>query len=298
MKTWEARGLHEWTPSPQSSERTGPSRALVLGGGGATGIAWLGGLIGGLFEQGLDLREADTIIGTSAGSVVGAHLRLNTTEEEGLAEITGSKPLQLGRAGKGAGPTFVRSLVHPRRAASRALVGRVSTGARTGDAEDFVTLIGGSLVGRDWPDEPLLVTAIDADDGTAVVFTKDSGVPLERALAASCSVPGVFPPVPIDGRVYMDGGVRSVANVDLAAGHDRVLVLAPIPWSIRPDESPARQARRLRPAARTRVVIPDAAARRAIGLNVLDMKRAAAARAAGHAQAKLVASQVARVWNP
>lgn len=294
MNDWAEHGRREWIAQTPASN---PSRALVLGGGGATGIAWLGGLINGLRDNGVDLGEADTVIGTSAGSVVGAHLLLDTPESRSVPGGSDGGTLDIGRAGQGAGITLLRSLVTPQRAAARALVGRVSTGARTGDPEAFVAMIGGSLVGRAWPERPLLVTAVDVEDGTSVVFTRDSGVPLERALAASCSVPGVFPPVPIDGRRYMDGGVRSVANVDLATGHDRVLVLAPIPQSFRPADAPARQARALRDRSRTVVVVPDAATRRVVGVKFLDLTRTAPAWEAGFAQAGREAERIARVWT-
>jgi NTE family protein len=298
VSTWAERGLHEWRATPPRHDDGSPSRALVLGGGGATGIAWLGGLIAGLRERGIDLREADTVIGTSAGSVVGAHLRLDTSESGGGMAPMSTEPIQdLGRASGGAGLTLIRALVHPSRAGSRALIGRISTGARTGSEEGFVELIAGTLKGVPWPERPLLVTAIDVEDGTAMVFSRDSGVPLDRALAASCSVPGTFPPVTIGGRRYMDGGVRSVANVDLAAGHDRVLVLAPIPLSFRPADAPARQARALRPNARTLVIAPDGATRRVIGYKFLDMTRTGAAMEAGHAQAQREAERIARTWQ-
>jgi len=70
------------------------------------------------------------------------------------------------------------------------------------------------------------VTAVDAATGEFRTFDRDSGVPLVQAVAASCAVPGVYPPVTIGGRRYVDGGMRSAANVDLAAGVERVVVLA------------------------------------------------------------------------
>ena len=101
--------------------------------------------------------------------------------------------------------------------------------ARTTTEEDWLQAIGLGLVGKPWPKRRLFVTAVDAQTGTSVVFDNTSGVPLERAVAASCAVPGVFPAVEVGGRRYVDGGLRSIANADLAAGHRRVLVLSPFP---------------------------------------------------------------------
>lgn len=274
-----------------------PTRALVLGGGGATGIAWMEGVIAGLHDHGIDLREADTVIGTSAGSVVGAHLRLDTPEVA-IERITRGEPLRnLGHIGGSEAVTLLRGALHPNRAAGRALVGAIATRSRTGPEEEFIDIVAGDIADADWPERPLLITAVDVEDGTSVVFDRASGVPLKRAMAASCSVPGIFPPVTINGRRYMDGGTRSAANVDLSRGHDRILVLAPIPTSFHRSTSPAAQARRLWNRSRTLTIIPDAATQRAIGLKFLDMRRTRPALEAGRAQAERIAARVARLWQ-
>lgn len=290
-------GYHEWQPPQHSPEE--PSRALVLGGGGATGIGWLGGIIAALQEHDIDVREADTMVGTSAGSVVGTHLRLGITHDEAAENLRAREPIKnLGRLGWGDARRFVQANLARDRSAGRSIVGRAAMMARTATEEAFLDTIAREIAGRDWPEEALLLTAIDAETGTAVVFTKDSGVPLERAVAASCAVPGVFPPVRINGRAYVDGGLRSAANVDLAAGHDRVLVLAPLPLGFRRSDSPGPQARRLRDSgARTLVLVPDAAARKIIGNRLLDMRRAPLAWEAGMEQGHRVAHRVRRIWQ-
>ena len=80
-----------------------------------------------------------------------------------------------------------------------------------------------------------------ADNGEFVAFEKSSGVSLVDAVAASCAVPGVWPPVTINGRRYIDGGMRSAVNADLAAGYERVVVLAPINTAFRRSQNPAAQ---------------------------------------------------------
>jgi NTE family protein len=81
------------------------------------------------------------------------------------------------------------------------------------------------LTGRDWP-ESFRCTAIDTQTGTLRVWDAAAGVPLDRAVASSCAVPAVFPPVTVDGSRYMDGGMRTPLNADLAAGHDAVIVVS------------------------------------------------------------------------
>ena len=81
---------------------------------------------------------------------------------------------------------------------------------------------------HDWPGVPLRITAVDAHSGEVVVLDAATGVALDDAVTASCAVPGVWPVVPIGGREFMDGGIASLAHVPLAAGHDRIVVLAPM----------------------------------------------------------------------
>ena len=247
-------GFREWQ---QPSERL--ERAFVLAGGGATGIAWEAGIILGLRDGGIDVRDADTMIGTSAGSMVTAHLRIGTDEGNAFARIREGAPLgDYGRLGAADATRYLRAQLHPDPRRGRSLVGQAALGARTTTEEEWLAAIGLGLIGKPWPERRLLVTAVDAASGTSVVFDSRSGVPLERAVAASCAVPGVFPAVEIAGRRYVDGGLRSIANADLAAGHRRVLALAPYPVGPHVRDLPAVQLRALRPKARTRLVVPDA----------------------------------------
>jgi NTE family protein len=142
----------------------------------------------------------------------------------------------------------------------------------------------------------LVVTAVDADTGEFSAFDRDSGVPLLEAVAASCAVPGVYPPVTIGGRRYVDGGMRSAANTDLAEGYDRVVVLAPIPRGLGPMASVDRHVAGLADA-RVAVVSPDAASRTAIGRNVLDPAARAPSARAGREQGRAVAERVGQAWS-
>jgi NTE family protein len=273
-------------------------RALVLGGGGVTGIAWEIGLVRGLVDAGTDLASADLVVGTSAGSVVGAQLLsgvpIEDVYEGELRDATGER---MSRIGLG---VIIRLLAaslwtrDPRRA--RARLGRAALAARTESESEWRARFERGLSSGAWPDRRLLVTAVDAESGETLVFERDGGVPLVDAVAASCAVPLVFPPVTINGHRYIDGGVRSLANADLAAGCDRVIVLAPVTTALRRAGRIGWQLASLGPSVRSLAVSPDAAARRAIGRNVLDPARRAAAARAGRAQAARVAGVVAAIW--
>ncbi len=240
-------GFGEWRP-PSS----GLDRAFVLAGGGATGIAWEAGIIIGLRDGGIDVRDADTMIGTSAGSMVAAHLRVGTDEGNAFARIQEGAPLaSYGRLGALDAARYVRAQLHLDKRSGRALVGQAALDAQTTTEEDWLQAIGLGLVGKPWPEGRLFITAVDAATGTSVVFDNTSGVPLERAVAASCAVPGVFPAVEVGGRRYVDGGLRSIANADLAAGHRRVLVLSPYPIGSHLRDLPPVQLRMLKPSAKT-----------------------------------------------
>ncbi len=275
-------------------------RALVLGGGGITGIAWMLGLLSGLAERGLHLRGADAVIGTSAGSVVGAQLATGVDVEERytaqLAPATGEVAASLGRGALLRLGLAALGARDPQRA--RARIGRVALRARTVPEAERLAVIGSRLPVRAWPDRSLRVTAVDARDGAFRVLDRDSGVPLVTAVAASCAVPGVYPPVTAAGTRLIDGGVRSPVNADLAAGAERVVVLAPITRGFGPLVGLDAQVVALRAAgSRVAVVSPDAAATAAIGRNVLDPARRAGAARAGRAQAAAALKGAADVWG-
>jgi len=285
-------GFREWE---QPSERL--ERAFVLAGGGATGIAWEAGIILGLRDGGIDVRDADTMIGTSAGSMVAAHLRIGTDEGNAFARIREGAPLgDYGRLGAADATRYLRAQLHPDPRRGRSLVGQAALSARTTTEEEWLAAIGLGLIGKPWPQRRLLVTAVDAASGTSVVFDSTSGVPLERAVAASCAVPGVFPAVEIAGRRYVDGGLRSIANADLAAGHRRVLALAPYPVGPHLRDLPAVQLRALRPKALTHLVVPDARDVWAMGANPLDMSRGAGTFETARSHGLRIAARVGEIW--
>ena len=240
-------------------------RALVLGGGGVTGIAWETGLIAGLAELGIDLAAADVVIGTSAGSVVGADVA-SGQELEALyrAQLAPPAPEPAARMGWGVIGRLLWVMSTSRDPVrARARIGHWALAAHTMPEADRRKVIEARLPAGSWPAKTLKVTAVDARTGELVVFDSAGDAGLVDAVGASCAVPGVWPPVTIGHRRFVDGGVRSVANADLAAGYERVVIVAPVAQGIGHMTSPRRQAAALAAAAaRVVLVRPDRAARR------------------------------------
>ncbi|NYJ30088.1 hypothetical protein HNR17_000861 [Galbitalea soli] len=151
--------------------------------------------------------------------------------------------------------------------------------------------------GLAWNDRDLRITAVDADSGVPIVFDRHSGVSLVDAVEASSAVPGVWPAVPLAGHRYIDGGVRTMANADLAAGFDPVLILLPQPAltaagaMIAPSELEA-----LAPA-RVHLISADAASLAAFGTNPLDPAVRPPAARAGRELGRAVAAEVAAFWR-
>ena len=278
------------------------SSALVLGGGGITGIAWEIGLLHGLREAGVDLVDADVVVGTSAGSVVGAQLTSGTPLEQLYAAQLADPAGEIGAAfGRLTLLKYVALLLAPGSSnAKRRRLGRASVRAATRPgavpAQERIQVIRDRLPSAEWPDRDLRVTSVAADTGEFVVWDREGEADLVHAVASSCAVPLVWPPVTVAGRPYVDGGARSGANADVVEGADRVVVLAPLPRSL--SRSQSIQAQLARTGATSTVVVsPDAAAVRAIGRNVLDPAQRQASARAGFAQAAHVLDEVRSVWT-
>lgn len=279
--------------------------SLVLGGGGITGIAWMTGLLFGLSEKGFDLRECDRMLGTSAGATVAAQIR----EDSDLGElyerqVSASKQVQelvpqvrLLRLLPLA-ISVLPKLNSPIERTQR--IGQLALRAAPDNAQARQSVIAARLhPRRDWPIRPLAVVAVDVLTGESRLFDRRSGVPLTDAVAASCAVPGIWPPVNIGGRYYMDGGIRSSSNVDLAVSSSRVIVLSPLGMRHGiPGRTLARQIEKLeQTGARIQVIGPDSASAAAMGRNPLNPARRAIAAQAGRGQGNLIAAAFERHWH-
>jgi len=291
-------------------------RALVLGGGGPVGIGWESGIVSGLMGGGVDLSQADLIVGTSAGSFVGANLAMGHNVAH-LAEKFITERQEPVPAGQPAvRPPDLSILIGKLQEAVsgvrpakevRAEIGAWALTASTSSEQDFITSLGGWLSGlpeNAWPVRPYACTAVDAVDGSFVVWDQEAGVGLARAVASSCSVPGVFPPITIRGRRYIDGGMRSSTNADVAKGYDKVLVIAvtvriPDPIMAERFSKPLeKELNILREcSAQVEVIMPDAASLDAFGMNLMDRSRRPAAAKAGLSQGQAGAARLRSFWT-
>jgi len=297
------------------------TKALVLSGGGPVGIAWESGLIGGLAKAGVDLSKADFILGTSAGAFVGARLAMGTTPEELAAPFLAmddAAPVALpGGEPKpqAATPPNTTALVRAMETARNsgkspqavlAGIGAFALQAETIGEQAFIDSFGramSSLAPDFWPDRAYACTAIDAVNGEFTLWTRDSGVGLARAVASSCSVPGIFPPVTLKGRRYIDGGIRSGSNADQAVGYDRVAVIAiragaEGPLAERSKQALEQEIRLLTNAgSKVEVIYPDAASITAFGANMMDARRRPGAAKAGYAQGLAGSKALEQFWT-
>jgi NTE family protein len=273
---------------------------LVLGGGGVTGIAWEIGILAGLASTGADLTSADLIVGTSAGSVVAAQVTSGTPLPELLQrQITGYGHEIAAKLDTWVGISIGLSALRHRRDPQefRRRAGAMALATDAVPESDRIAVIASRLPSHAWPDRDLRIVAVDAASGEPEIFTAASGVALVDAVAASCAVPGVWPPVTIGARRFIDGGMRSVANADLAAACDRVIIIAPMTLGAGAMTSVKAQADALRKAgAEVTVISPDKAAHAAIGTNSLDPAQRPAAARAGRDQGVALAAHIDTLW--
>jgi len=295
----------------------GKERALVLGGGGPVGIAWEAGLAAGLKEGGVDVALADFILGTSAGSFVGAQLA-GGRDPAALAHAQ----IEMGRA-QAAAPkdpnakrppapdlTPLMKLIGeapqdgPPPAAFLQRMGAFALQAQTIDEATFMATFGSLSAGdRAWP-ERFACTAVDAESGAFQVWTEAEGVPLAKGVASSCCVPGIYPPVAINGRRWIDGGMRSSTSADLAAGYQRVLVVAVTTGNAN-DARVALLHKRLdgeraaihAAGGKSELITPDEGALAVFGVNLMNASKRAEITEAGIAQGRREAERLRAFWN-
>ena len=218
------------------------SRAVVLGAGGPVGRAWQSGLVAGLIEREIDLGDASLIIGTSAGAVVGAQLALKQgfgAPPKIAAAIASAPPPVHSDGMADLGAAMARAAQSPEPELIRAEIGKMALSAQTISEEASVSRsMFAPFVGQPWPNQ-FRATTVNARTGKLQVWDASSGAPLERALAASTAVPGIWPPITINGERYIDGGVRSMLNADLAIGSDIVTAVSCFPLTARDKAVPA-----------------------------------------------------------
>jgi NTE family protein len=257
------------------------------------------------------------IIGTSAGSAVGAQLAMGRSPQQMYAAVAADSgntrpgPTRANTGAGGAPPDLTPLLELMQKAGKgdlpaeevRKEMGAFALAANTMSEEAFIATFGRMLAtSESWPAKKYMCTAVDAVDGTFVTWSNDSGVPMSRAIASSCSVPGVYPPITINGRRYVDGGMRSGTNADLAKGYDNVIVVAVRAGVEGPMAEVSKQRLESELATLTEsgsavtLITPDAASQEAFGVNLMDFTRRAGAAEAGLAQGRSEAEALKGKW--
>lgn len=289
--------------TPETPET--PERAIVIGCGGVLGIAWSIGLIAGLTREGADVQSVGLWVGASAGSVVAAKLACGFAIDELLEEQTNGtaaanemlRPYSQAEVNEKNQVLFEK--VHGDLAQARQRIGAWALRSNTPSSEERRAIVAQRLHNADWPSKPLRIVSINAHDGTEKIWDCTSGASLVDAVAASCAVPGVWPPVQLLGEHFIDGGLRSMTNADLATGARRVLVISPQGYS---DSNPVsghlRSELKVLQASgsQVQVIAPDAASLEAIGSNILDPSRCAQVATAGLHQGQALCSTISGFW--
>lgn len=293
---------------------------MVLGGGGPVGIGWEAGLLVGLAGSGVDISHADSVIGTSAGSVVGFTLASGRDLTEATSLISAAVPSPDHGGGAATGgesaaglealmATVAEAAANPGRAeALRARLGRMAVETATISEQDWLAMFG-FLAGADWP-AGFSCTAVDTANGRYRRWDAAAGVEAQKAVASSCAVPGIFPPVTVGGSRWMDGGVRDMLNADAAAGHSVVLAVSCTLLDVPPELSTPEldavfgatrdRIEGLRDAgSRVETIVPGAEMLEISGwgLNLMDFNAAGAAYEAGVRQGRAEAARLSGFWN-
>ena len=288
-------------------------RALVLHGGGAAGNAWEIGVIAGLSDGGLDVTKADLIIGTSAGATAAAQIT-SAPPAELLADILAAAPPPRPRPAESDGGRVsagtvadhmdrTSRIIAAARDASdmrrRMGVAALEMAAALDSSARWRDTVAARLPSQHWPQQSVLITAVDARTGEPVVFDRHCDVDLVDAVAASTSSGSAYR---IGDQQYIDGGYRRNENADLAVGYGRVLVLSPfggrtrhpLEWGMQL----AAQVDELRTrGSRVETIFPNGDARTAFGDNMMDLSARPPAAQAGYNQGKALAEQLTEFWR-
>lgn len=234
----------------------GVKLGLVLGGGGLIGMGYHAGSLKALDELGIDVAAADVIVGTSAGSVMGAYLAVGWTPDDFVDYANGRHPdVVKDDTSNGVPRVFVPLYNSAAERVARSIgsmfavasslgyVNRVTRGRMPGPrwrhafpAGLFSTTDTRLRLQEDlpakWPRDNVYLCAADLYTGTRVAFGHPGapGAPFPDAVLASTAIPGIFPPVHIGDRQYVDGGIVSATSLDLAveAGCEAIICIAPL----------------------------------------------------------------------
>jgi NTE family protein len=279
------------TTDPHDAETTG--RAVVLGAGGVVGTAWMVGLAAGLRDHGVDLAVADLIVGTSAGAIVGAILAtgqdlgpLATPPDPAGTDdsLLAPDPERLGEVFAVLGEPGQDPVTARRRVGQLARASAIPERLQLAQLESLITA-------RVWPERRLLIAAVDSHTGQRQVWDRTGGAPFIAAVASSMAFPGAAPAITVGDRRYMDGGLWSSTNADLAAGSRTVVVVEPLAHLF-PGEPLLGG-----PATTVATISPDPAAVAVLGADLYDRAAWQPAHRAGARQAAELAGELRATWN-
>lgn len=286
------------------------------------------GVIAGLTDAGVDLTEtADLVIGTSSGATAAAHVRSGIAPADLFASVL-AEPAR--PSGHGPRPPPSPSSLPPSLPMTAVFDRMRAIGAAAASAEDLRramgafaleteaaldpaaaaqrrALVASRLPHQEWPDRPMVIVAVNAHTGELAAFDRTSGVALADAVTASTALPGGAAHR-IDGVAYINGGVRSADNADLAAGHANIVVLTPFGERSGPlppgqfegirreaawGTTLASQVEALRKqGSRVEIITPDPTSRAAMGVNQMDLANRIPAARAGFEQGGREAARV------
>lgn len=275
------------------------TKAVVLGGGGVTGIAWEIGIITALLQEGIDLSDANVIIGTSAGSFVGTALasgydmnklydsQFIPNESEVNVSVS-SEVMKLWTEAFIYGKDDKKKIGKMFGDIAKKYSSKISK-------EERLAVVESRLTTTIWPSK-LKVTAVDAETGDLHVFDKDSGTSLINAVNASGAVPGLWPLVTFNDRDWIDGGMVSSTNAFLADSYDKVIILSPMPQKYGLIPSVKDDAEEIQKRAKVSLIIPDNHSILAIGKNPYDPTHAASSAKAGFEQGIRESAGVYKTW--
>jgi NTE family protein len=272
---------------------------VVLGGGGQVGGVWELSVIKGLADAGVDLSQADLLVGTSAGAVIGAQMGVGRSPGELLAARL-APPSGPGPSPRSTEDTqFFNDTLPMWIPAVVDVNARVVLGQRALQTPHPIPQQAQEAIWRQqygiiaWPARALKVSAVDVADGSVRWLDNDQGVPIETAVAASTAQPGLQAPIAIGDERYMDGGTAGT-HVDTAAGSSVVVAITPFPIPILTD----REMDAVRSAGGQVIdIAADTASRAAMGSDLSDRSHFAAAADAGQRQASMAAEEVRKLWN-
>jgi Predicted esterase of the alpha-beta hydrolase superfamily len=275
------------------------TRAVVLGGGGVTGMAWEIGIITALLEKGIDLSDADVIIGTSAGSFVGSALASGYD----MRSLYDSQFVQnTSEVNTSVNPEIMKLWAEAFRYGKddKKMIGKMF-----GDIskkyppkiskETRQRIVESRLVTTLWPLK-LKVTAVNAETGDLHVFDKDSGTTLLNAVNASGAVPGIWPLVTFNEKDWIDGGMVSSTNAHLANGYDKIVILSPMPQKYGLIPSVSEEASEMQKRSKVSLIVPDHDSILAIGNNPYDPNHAVSSAKAGFDQGLKEAANIYKTW--